>query len=370
MDCRFHVNTSFCSLLFLFFTFFFPDVLLAQFDFSTEESVNNASYAGGPKRGKSLNQIWRAGIIIEPGSALKNVKLSLPVPMNWFEQQVLSVNEEKTDAEIAARIEYRIVHGGATEMMLNIGNVRANKRVEIVLSFELKNYELLPPDNPGDYIIPKKIPKEYRQYLRESPCIESDNPKFIKMFQDITKDRQSAWDKVEALYSFVQNNVKYDDDGWRRQALGALAVTKMPKGQWKGDCKDMSCLFVALCRAGNIPARIIRVPEHCYAEFYLEHKPPKKTAKNEKSPKKEKEKDKNSSKTPSGFWFPCQVSGTYAFGGVPEQRVILQKGDSYLDPDNEPHGKTLWLRECFRGDMPLNSPNPKFKWIHEAEAAK
>jgi hypothetical protein len=121
----------------------------------------------------------------------------------------------------------------------------------------------------------------------------------------------------------------------------------MPKGAWTADCKDMSCLFVALCRAGKIPARIVRVPEHCYAEFYLEMKPEGRARGNR----------------PVGFWFPCQVSGTYSFGGIPEQRVILQKGDSFLDGNR----RVLFFRESMAGTKIPGTPEPKLKvrWIHE-----
>ena len=173
------------------------------------------------------------------------------------------------------------------------------------------------------------------------------------MYSEITKERRTDWDKVEALYSFVQNNVKYDDAAWKQPAKGALSVIKMPKGEWTADCKDMSCLFVALCRAGKIPARIVRVPEHCYAEFYLELKP----------------EGKARNQTPIGFWFPCQVSGTYSFGGIPEMRVILQKGDSFPDYESEnPRARTLFLKECFKGALMPGSPRPQRQWIHEAFA--
>jgi hypothetical protein len=340
---------------------FAENTAYGQFNFKTKTTDDQTSGGGGPKLGKSLSQVWRAGIIIYPGPALNNVKLTLPVPMDWFEQQVIKVDEEKTNAEIAAGIEYNIINNGARELTLKLGNIPPAKEVQVILAFELKNYELLPPDNPKDYVIPKKVPKDIQPYLRESPNIESDNPRFTKMFHDITRDRTSAWEKVEALYTFVQNNVKYDDDGWKKSADGALAVTKMPKGQWTGDCKDMSCLFVALCRAGKVPARIVRVPEHCYPEFYLELPPPKKSQK-ETGIITAASKDK----TPQGFWFPCQVSGTYAFGEIPERRVILQKGDSFPDTDNTKM-KTLWLKECFQGSVPADSPAPKFKWIHETE---
>jgi hypothetical protein len=172
------------------------------------------------------------------------------------------------------------------------------------------------------------------------------------MYADITKGRDTDWDKVEALYSFVRNNVKYNDQAWQVPAKGALALTKMPKGQWTADCKDMTCLFVALCRAGKVPARIVRVPQHCYAEFYMELKPEGRTG--------------NRNSKPLGFWFPCQVSGDYAFGGIPERRIILQKGDSFPHISN-PRAKTLFPAESFQGTLESGSPNPQYQWVHEIE---
>ena len=321
----------------------------AQFDFR-QRVPDTGGQVGGPQLGESQTQIWRTGIIIEPGPAMENVLITMPVPMEWREQRILSVNEERMDAGLASQIIYRNI-GGAMEMRLQIGNLRPMRPLEIVVEFELQNYALLPPENPGQYIIPtrSRIPQEYRQYLQPSPTIESNNPVFSRMFAEITRERPTDWDKVEALYSFVQNNVKYDDQARNRPARGALAITRMPRGEWTADCKDMSCLFVALCRAGGIPARIVRVPEHCYAEFYLELRQEARTG----------------NSRPVGFWFPCQVSGTYSFGGIPEKRVILQKGDSFPEPDN-PRARKLFPTPVFSGSLMPGSPNPRYRWIQEA----
>ena len=324
----------------------------AQFDF-TQAEPDGSRYIGGPRLGKSQNQVWRAGIILEPGTALNNAQISIPVPMDWREQRVVSINEEKMGAHLANRVGYQIINDGALEMRVHLGPTRPAKPLEIVVAFELQNYELLPPDEPSQHVIPKQVPPEIRQYLKESPTIESNDPRFKKMYADITKDRRTDWDKVEALYSFVQNNVKYNAAAWKEPAKGALSVIKMPKGEWTADCKDMTCLFVALCRAGKIPARVVRVPEHCYAEFYLELKQTNRTSSNRRD-------------TPPGFWFPCQVSGTYSFGGIPETRVILQKGDSFPEPDN-PGVNTLFMTECFQGALLPGSPQPEFQWVHAAE---
>ena len=254
------------------------------------------------------------------------------------------------DANLASQIVYHNPTGGAMEMRLQLRSLTPTRPVEIVVAFELQNYELLPPENPEQYVIPTRtrIPPEYRQYLQRSPTIESDNSRFAQMFREITRDRKTDWDKVEALYSFVQNNVKYDVQAWRQPAKGALALINMPRGEWTADCKDMCCLFVALCRAGGIPARIVRVPEHCYVEFYLDMK----------------QEGRARNANPIGFWFPCQVSGTYAFGGIPEQRVILQKGDAFPDPGN-PRMKKLFVSEDFQGSLVPGSPRPRPRWVHE-----
>jgi hypothetical protein len=345
--------------------------VFAQFDFGTDANMSTGIAGvgvnekkivnGGPKRGNSQRQIWRAGVIIEPGSQIEEAKVTLPVPMDWFEQEVVKINEEKTDAALSSNIRYKIVNNGAKEMILTLGRMRPHRKVEVVVDFELLNYELLPPDNTEDYVIPKRTSNGLQPYLKESPTIECNKLQFTKMFNEITKEKTTDWDKVESLYTFVQNNVQYDEYAKNQPAKGAWAVINMPEGAWAGDCKDMSCLFVALCRAGKIPARIVRLPEHCYAEFYLELKPELTTSDSagHSTPKPA---------TPSGFWFPCQVAGSYSFGGIPEQQPILQKGDSFPDPDKSPKGKTLFLKECFEGALKAGSPPPKFRWIHEVKA--
>lgn len=322
----------------------------AQFDFTPNQS-DGARYIGGPRLGKSQTQIFRTGIIIEPGPAMDNIQITIPVPMEWLEQRIISINEESMYAGLASQIRYQIVNGGMQEMRLQLGSIMPTRPLEIVVAFELLNYELLPPDHPGQYVIPKQVPPDIRQYLQESPCIESREPIFSKMFTEITKGRQTDWEKVEALYSFVQNNVKYNNQAWMEPAKGALAVTKMPKGQWTADCKDMTCLFVALCRAGKVPARVVRVPQHCYAEFYLELKQEGRASSRENN-------------RAMGFWFPCQVSGDYAFGGIPEKRVILQKGDSFPSVNN-PKAKTLFPAESFQGTTRASTADVQFRWVHD-----
>ena len=85
---------------------------------------------------------------------------------------------------------------------------------------------------------------------------------------------------------------------------GALAALK----DGTGDCEELTSLFIAICRAADVPARTVWVPGHCYPEFYLL---------DEKG---------------EGHWFPCQAAGTREFGGITETRPVLQKGDNIRPP--------------------------------------
>ena len=120
------------------------------------------------------------------------------------------------------------------------------------------------------------------------------------MAKEIGADKEKAWDRVEAIYDWVREKVKYKNGPLK----GALAALK----DGTGDCEELSSLFIAICRAADIPARTVWVPGHCYPEFYLVD-------------------DKG-----AGHWFPCQSAGSREFGGITEIRPILQKGDNFRPP--------------------------------------
>ena len=69
------------------------------------------------------------------------------------------------------------------------------------------------------------------------------------------------------------------------------AIETLRDGQ--ADCQGRSMVFIALCRANKIPARMVWVDGHAYAEFYLEHAEGK------------------------GHWYPVESAGTRAFGEMP-----------------------------------------------------
>ena len=153
-------------------------------------------------------------------------------------------------------------------------------------------------------MIPKKIGSELRFFVgKGSPYIDHELGEVRKVAKQIATDNpDNAWTQVERLYDWVRDNVEY-----RKGKIRHMKDTLKDK---KGDCEEMTGLFVALCRASNIPARCVWVPEHCYPEFYLEDP------------------------QGNGHWFPCQVAGDRQFGQMHDYRPILQKGDRFKVPED------------------------------------
>jgi hypothetical protein len=110
------------------------------------------------------------------------------------------------------------------------------------------------------------------------------------------------WQRVEAIYDYVQDKVEYEAGAPDKSALQTL-------DDCKADCHGIAALFVAMCRTANVPARMVWVDGHQYAEFYLENAQGK------------------------GHWYPVQSAGTRAFGEMPVPKVILQKGDKFTVPE-------------------------------------
>ena len=161
----------------------------------------------------------------------------------------------------------------------------------------------MPPAEPEKLVAPEKPSRQVTPYLAVSPLIEATNPKIKSLAKEIVKDQDNDWRKVEAIYDYVREHVKYQEGPIK----GAMAALK----DGTGDCEELTSLFIALCRANRIPARTVWVPGHCYPEFYLEDAEGR------------------------GHWIPCQAAGTRDFGGMPDTRAILQKGDNFRVPEKK-----------------------------------
>src|SRR5690606_6506387 len=158
------------------------------------------------------------------------------------------------------------------------------------------------PDDTTGLQVPRRLPREIKGYLGNSPYIEADSSEIRKIVREVdASEPLTDWKRVELLYDWVRDNIVYEN--------GELKTVREALRDRTGDCEEMTSVFVALCRAARIPARVVWIPNHCYPEFYL------------------------ADESGQGHWFPCQVAGTRNFGSMPEYLPILQKGDRFKVPE-------------------------------------
>ena len=235
-----------------------------------------------------------------------NMHATTPFPLNWPEQKVTVTSSQIPQGVVWAFRDLPIgakQNALARQLVMDIAGMGPNNQLDLVVNVEIEKAFINPPADPTVFVIPKKTGTELRFFVgRGSPYIDHELGEVKRVAKQIASESpENAWQHVEKIYDWVRNNVEY-----RNGPIRHMRETLKDK---KGDCEEMTGLFVALCRASNIPARCVWVPEHCYPEFYLED--PQGT----------------------GHWFPCQVAGDRQFGQMHDYRPILQKGDRFKVPE-------------------------------------
>jgi len=99
----------------------------------------------------------------------------------------------------------------------------------------------------------KPIPQ--KEYLQPTFCCESNNPKIIALSNSLGayEDEKDKTAYADACFEWVKRNIRFRTTTLIRGAKDAL-------DSGEGMCSDKQGLFMALCRAGGIPARYRSYP--------------------------------------------------------------------------------------------------------------
>jgi len=280
----------------------------------------------GVQLGGTTTSKWRFGVVIKVPGAVRGVEATLPVPMDWPEQSVKKISEEKSPT--VHGLTYRTLDGGVKQMVVSVPRLAAGAEASAVVTFEVAKRRIDPPIDTAIYQVPTKPSSDLRKFLAPSPYIESKDDKIVALAAELTADKQQAWEKAATIFDWVRANVKYEFADAIKPATAALK-------DGNGDCEELSSLFIALCRASKIPARAVWIPGHTYSEFYLVD-------------------DHN-----KGHWFPCQAAGAdRQFGGINEDRPILQKGDNFTVPGEK--APQRYVKQALSAKDAAASPEVKF----------
>lgn len=259
----------------------------------------------GPKLGELEVSRWRVGVIVSAVSGVAtDIAGNVQLPVDWPEQHVKVVAEEFSP--FATEVSYRNVET-VKELVVAMPQVPGGQEAKMLITLEITRHAQSPPDETTILmkLDSKKLPKDVRHYLGPSPRIESNGGKIKALAKKIAKEAagKTEWEQVEAIYNWVRENVKHEDGAKQPGALQALRDKT-------SDHEGLTSLFVALCRASEVPARTVWIPKSSYPEFYL------------------------TDDEGQGHWFPCRLMEPFLFGGTTDVGPIWQKGDNFRSPES------------------------------------
>src|SRR5689334_8774608 len=99
-----------------------------------------AEESRGVRLGEETTSKWRFGVVVKAvGGPVSGVNASLPVPMDWAEQTVKKIGEEKTP-QVAA-INYHVLDAspkqpGVKQMVITIPRLAGGDEASAIVTFE------------------------------------------------------------------------------------------------------------------------------------------------------------------------------------------------------------------------------------------
>ncbi len=266
---------------------------------NTESSVPspNKEYVG-VTFSDPVKQKWRVGVVLVTGrDAVRDVYTYIPIPKEWPEQSVAIFDE---DIPIEFAVQKIDELDGLDRLILRGRMIPPKKKIVALQTFMVTTHRVNAPPDTTVFSIPDKKDKLAKQFSASGAEISFRDKNLRKQAEELIEGEGTDWEKVERIFDWVRDNI--DQSGGDPRGSIAAFVKK------EGHPEDVVGLFVAMCRANSIPARMVFVDGTQYAEFLLAD--------------------------PNGqlHWFPCDVVGIRAFGKIVEPKVILQKGDSIRVP--------------------------------------
>ena len=268
--------------------------------------------------------------VIAADGALSYMTATTVFPTEWPEQKVEIL---ETNFPPTVKHAFRELPGNNRQLLMSAEFVPAAQTTEGSVKVRVTKSHIVAPDDPSILVIPKKLPKDMKLFMDNSPYIEADSSQVKKIARELAeKHPENAWAHVRLIYDWVRENIKY--------TRGDMKDTVQTLKDKTGDCEEMTSLFIALCRASRVPARCVWIPGHCYPEFYLE------------------DADGH------GFWFPCQAAGSESFGGMADHLPILQKGDRFTVPEKKME-KQRYLADYLTSKKLVGQQKPKVEFIRQ-----
>jgi hypothetical protein len=240
----------------------------------------------------------RAGIRWRSSGTARNVRGTTVVPVAFPEQEFIDVQIEKPD-ECQAKI-VKLTESSA-QLQVYVPAIERGQTVTVAVVGRMKLFRHCPKYSkeqfPNEQIVPTTVAAEA---LGNSPGIRSESSRVRRLVESIISRHDHPWTKAKKIFDWVWENIQGKP--------GAYTSVEAALQNRVGDCEERAGVFVAFCRVIGIPARLVLVPNHCWAEFCL------------------------SDGDGVTHWIAAHTAAYNWFGWTGTHELVLQKGDRIYQP--------------------------------------
>lgn len=266
------------------------------------------------------------GIEMRSRGNATDLRASTPAPVAHPEQPIDDVRIETDGCQ--ARVQ--AVGAGAAQLLVSAAGIapgqvmRATARYRLTIAKQCFGHE-------RDRFPARQPPPAANirtAFLGNSPGIETSSVQVRKLLETIRgPGSEHPWDLARRCWTWVREQIA--------PRIGPYTSVVKAIENRLGDCEEMAAVFVALCRRAEIPARLVWVPNHNWAEFHLVD-------------------DKG-----VGHWIPAHTACYEWFGWTGVHELVVQKGDR-VTPAHA-RGPQRLLEDWGQAA----GPRPTFRWTAE-----
>ncbi|MEK6973396.1 MAG: transglutaminase domain-containing protein [archaeon] len=181
-------------------------------------------------------------------SAVSAIKIKVPFPKDYAPNQFV-----KYEGSSIKPIETSEDSYGNIWALWYIDSLQAGEKKEIDSNFLVLVFNV----NYFDYVDFNALTKSYYandDFLSQFECVESDDSLVKSQAKEIVKGEENPYIIAQEEYAWVTKNIKYQYAG-EGEAGGAIKTLQTKKGV----CHGYSCLYTALLRASDVPAKYASV---------------------------------------------------------------------------------------------------------------
>lgn len=238
------------------------------------------------------------GVEVEGTGNTTNFIATTVAPVQSPEQKIESVSIEKSGCISVLQG----LSGTAGRLNVSAASINRGQRISAFANYEIELSKTFHGFSTKTLSNRSEFPtRHFASWLGNSPGIDSNSKEVHRLSKDLIDGVKHPYDWAKKFQTWVFENIK-------GRPMKYTSVTKAIRNGI-GDCEERAGTFVALCRSVGIPARLVWVPNHAWAEFCLYD--------NENKP----------------VWIPAHTAAYNWFGWTGAHELVLQKGDRITLPN-------------------------------------